>query len=84
MPYYKMDFSKTNWEDLKIGDEIFVYDFGPYRSHFSSKRDGRNEKYGGYQYEIVGFTKHMIIFDNCNYHLKVAKNSKDSTWRLYE
>ena len=79
-----MEFSKTNWGDLKIGDEIFVYDFGPYRSHFSSKRDGRNEKYGGYLYRIVGFTRYMIIFDNCNYHLKVAKNSKGSTWRLYE
>ena len=72
-------------KELKIGDEIYVYDYGPYREIFSSKRLPRNEKYGGFDYNIVGFTKYMIIFDNCTlYYGRVDSRSIGKTWRFSE
>ena len=71
-------------KELKIGDEIYVYDYGPYRGFFSNKRDPRNEKYGGFDYNIVGFTKYMILFDNYSYYGKVDSRSIGKTWRFSE
>ena len=71
-------------KELKIGDEIYVYKYGPQRGLFGNKRAPRNEKYGGSDLDIVGFTKHMIIFDNYGYYAKVDSRSIGRTWRFSE
>tara|TARA_R110000772_G_scaffold117112_1_gene222447 strand:+ start:1165 stop:1407 length:243 start_codon:yes stop_codon:yes gene_type:complete len=80
-----MEFSKTNWEDLKIGDEILVHK-KRFSSHYKSGVGDRDIKNGDFVATIDGFTRLYIRYDGgwCDGSGRVEKKAKDSTWRLYE
>lgn len=78
-------YSVTDWEDLKIGDEILVHK-KRFSSHFKSGVGDRDIKNGDFLATILGFTRLYIRYDGgwCDGAGRVEKKSVDSTWHRYD
>ena len=80
-----MEFSKTNWLELKIGDEILVHK-KRFSAHFKSGVGDRSIKNGDFLATIEGFTRLYIRYDGglCNGEGRVEKAALESTWHRYD
>ena len=67
-------------KELKIGDDIFVYN----RGGNCYKKTPRYKKNGGAYLTITGFTPFMILFDDYGTIGRVDNRSVEKTWQFSE